>query len=57
MFNTVNYSSNSIKIKSLTILKEVDAESLRPPPNFQVTIKIQLDAACISRLSFRFLWL
>ena len=41
----------------LAILKKVDAESRRPPPKFQFDIKIQLHAACVSRLSFRFLWL
>ena len=40
---------------ALAILKKVDAESLRPPPIFQVNIKIQLYAARVSRLSFRFL--
>ena len=34
----------------------VDAESLRLHPKFQVNIKIQLNTARISRLSFRFLW-
>ena len=33
----------------------VDAEPLRPPPKFQVNIKIQLNTARVSRLSFRFL--
>ena len=37
----------------LAILKKVDAESPRPPPKFQVNIKIQLHAALVSRLSFR----
>ena len=40
---------------ALAILKKVDAESLRPPPKFQVNIKIQLNTAHVSRLSFRFL--
>ena len=38
-------------------MKKVDAESLRPPPKFQVNIKIQLYTARLFRLSFRFLWL
>ena len=36
------------------MLAKVDAESLRPPLQFQVNIKIQLNVACVSRLSFRF---
>ena len=35
--------------------KKVDAESLRPHRKFQVNIKIQLHAARVSRLFFRFL--
>ena len=35
--------------------KIVDAESLRPHRKFQVNIKIQLHAARVSRLFFRFL--
>ena len=42
---------------TLAILKKVDAESLGPPPKFQVNIEIQLNTARVSRLSFRFLWL
>ena len=34
----------------------VDAEPLRSPLKFQVNIKIQLNTASVSRLSFRFLW-
>ena len=41
----------------LAILKKVDAESLGPPPKFQVNIEIQLNMAHVSRLSFHFLWL
>ena len=37
--------------------EKVDAESLRPPPKFQINIKIQLTTSRVSRLSFRFLWL
>ena len=36
----------------LAILKKVDAESLGPPPKFQVNIEIQLNTARVSRLSF-----
>ena len=38
-------------------MKKVDAESLGPPPKFQVNIEIQLNTARVSRLSFHFLWL
>ena len=41
---------------ALAILKKVDAESLGPPPKFQVNIEIQLNTARVSRLSFRFLY-
>ena len=34
-------------------MKKSDAESLGPPPKFQVNIKIQLNADRVSRLSFR----
>ena len=37
--------------------RKVNAESLRPPLKFQVNIKIQLRAARVSRLYFRFSWL
>ena len=37
--------------------EKVDAESLQPPPKFQVNIKIQLNTSRASRLSFRFLLL
>ena len=36
-------------------LAKVDAEPLRPPPKFQVNIRIQLNTARVFRLSFRFL--
>ena len=39
----------------LAILKKVDAESLGPSLKLQVNIKIQVNAARVSRLSFRFL--
>ena len=42
---------------ALAILKKVDGESPRPPPKFQVNIKIQPHPARVSRLFFRFLWL
>ena len=42
---------------ALGLLKKVDAESLGPPPKFQVNIKIQLNASRVSRQSFRSLWL
>ena len=42
-------------ISALAILEKVDAESLGPPTKFQVKIKIQLNAACVYRISFRFM--
>ena len=36
---------------ALAILKKVDAESLGPPPKFQVNTEIQLNTARVSRLS------
>ena len=41
----------------LAIFKKADADSLGPPLKFQVNIEIQFNAAGVSRLSFRFLWL
>ena len=41
----------------LAILEKADAESLGSPPHFQVNIEIQLNAARVSILSFRFLYL
>ena len=39
---------------ALAILKKIDAESLEPPPKFQVIIEIQLNTARVSGPSFRF---
>ena len=39
---------------ALAILKKANAESLELPPKFQVNIEIQLNKACVSRLSFCF---
>ena len=38
-------------------MKKFDAESFRPSLKLQVNIKIQLNMARVSRLSFHFLWL
>ena len=38
-------------------LRKFDEKSPWPPLKFQLNIKIQLHAACVSRLSLRFLWL
>ena len=43
------------KHPALALFNKSDAESLGPPPKLQVNIKIQLKAARVSRLSFRFL--
>ena len=58
-YKTVNYSSNSIKINLRWLFwkKLIQSRSGRPPPKFQINIKIQLHVARVSRLSFRFLWL
>ena len=37
-------------------MKKFDAESFQPSPKLQVNIKIQLNTARVSRLSFHFLW-
>ena len=53
-YKIVNYSSNSIKINLPFMFWKKLMQSCS---KFQVDIKFQLNAARVSRLSFRFLWL